>query len=73
MDVLNRSLFRIMLTHMAEDPQTISSALELLLVSREPGTMADLAPNVAEEVVFLVEGRTIKHHAEERPSVGKPR
>lgn len=63
-DALNRSLFRILLTHMAEDAQTISSALELLLVSRNLERVADLATNVAEEVVFLVEGRTIKHHVE---------
>lgn len=64
-DALNRSLFRILLTHMAEDPQTISAALELLLVSRNLERVADLATNVAEEVVFLVEGRTIKHHVQE--------
>lgn len=72
-DALNRSLFRILLTHMAEDPQTISSALELLLVSRNLERVADLATNVAEEVVFLVEGRTIKHHVEERQPARKPR
>lgn len=65
-DALNRSLFRIMLTHMAEDPQTITSALDLLLVSRNLERVADLATNVAEEVVFLVEGHTIKHHVGEK-------
>ncbi len=63
-DALNRSVFRILLTHMMEDPQTISSGMEVLLVSRNLERVADLATNIAEDVVFLVEGKTIKHHAE---------
>ena len=64
-DALHRSLFRILLTHMAEDPRTISAAMELSLVSRNLERIADLATNISEDVVFLVEGTTIKHHAEE--------
>lgn len=64
-DALHRSLFRIMLTHMAEDPRTITAAMELSLVSRNLERIADLATNIAEDVVFLVEGTTIKHHAED--------
>ena len=64
-DALNKSVFRILLTHMMEDPATIGTGLELLLVSRNLERVADLATNVAEEVVFLVEGKSIKHHAED--------
>lgn len=64
-DALHRSLFRILLTHMAEDPHTITAAMELSLVSRNLERIADLATNIAEDVVFLVEGTTIKHHAED--------
>jgi phosphate transport system protein len=39
--------------------------MELVLVSRNLERVADLATNIAEDVVFLVEGKTIKHHAEE--------
>ncbi len=63
-DNLRRSLFRILVTHMLEDPRHISPALELLLVSQNVERIADLSTNIAEDVVFLVEGRTIKHHAE---------
>lgn len=63
-DNLRRSLFRILVTHMLEDPRRISPALELLLVSQNLERIADLSTNIAEDVVFLVEGRTIKHHAE---------
>lgn len=64
-DALNRSVFRILLTHMMEDPGSISTGLELFLVSRNLERVADLATNIAEEVVFLVEGKSIKHHAED--------
>jgi phosphate transport system protein len=63
-DALHRSAFRILLTHMMEDPHIIGAAMELFLVSRNLERVADLATNIAEDVVFVVEGKTIKHHAE---------
>jgi phosphate transport system protein len=67
-DALNDSVFRILLTHMMEDQRVIGPGMELILVSRNLERVADLATNVAEDVVFLAEGKTIKHHAEdERP------
>lgn len=60
-DDLRRSMFRILVTHMLEDPKRISGALELLLVSQNLERIADLATNISEDVVFLVEGETIKH------------
>lgn len=71
-DELHESVFRILLTHMMEDPSTISAALELLLVSRNLERVADLATNVAEDAVYLAEGKTIKHHLEDRPVAGVP-
>jgi len=65
-DALHDSLFRILLTHMLEDPTTISAALELFLVSRNLERVADLATNIAEDAVYLAEGKSIKHHLEER-------
>jgi phosphate transport system protein len=65
-DALHRSVFRILLTHMMEDPHTIGSGMELFLVSRNLERVADLATNIGEDVVFLVEGRSIKHHSEDR-------
>ena len=60
-DDLHGSIFRIVFTHMLEDPKRIGGGLELLLVSQNLERIADLATNIAEDVVFLVEGRTIKH------------
>lgn len=64
-DALHRSVFRILLTHMMEDPHTIGSGMDLFLVSRNLERIADLATNIGEDVVFLVEGKSIKHHAED--------
>ena len=64
-DALHRSLFRILLTRMTEDPQVIGASMELHLVSRNLERVADLATNIAEDVVFLVEGKSIKHHIED--------
>src|SRR6266513_1327530 len=63
-DALHHSVFRILLTHMMEDPHIIGAAMDLFLVSRNLERVADLATNIAEDVVFVVEGKTIKHHAE---------
>jgi phosphate transport system protein len=66
-DALHDSLFRILLTHMLEDPSTISAALELFLVSRNLERVADLATNIGEDAVYLAEGKSIKHHRELQP------
>ncbi|CAN5862660.1 phosphate signaling complex protein PhoU [soil metagenome] len=64
-DALHESLFRILLTHMMEDPRRIGPSMNLFIVSRNLERVADLATNIAEDVVYMVEGRTIKHHAED--------
>ncbi len=66
-DALHRSLFRMLLSYMKENPQSVGTGMELSLVSRNLERVADLATNIAEDVVFLVEGKSIKHHAEDRP------
>lgn len=64
-DALHDSVFRILLTHMMEDPHMIGAGMDLFLVSRNLERVADLATNIGEDVVFLVEGKSIKHHAED--------
>ncbi|MEJ2215729.1 MAG: phosphate signaling complex protein PhoU [Gemmatimonadota bacterium] len=65
-DELHENVFRILLTYMMDDPRRINPGLDMLLISRNLERIADLATNIAEDVVFMVEGRTIKHHAETR-------
>ena len=66
-DQMHDSLFRILLTHMMEDPRRIGPSMSLFLVSRTLERIADLATNIAEDVVFLVEGRNIRHGADIGP------
>jgi phosphate transport system protein len=66
-DKLNQGLFRIVVTHILEDPKTISTAIELLLVGRNLERVADLSTNIGEDAVYLAEGKQIKHHLEDRP------
>jgi phosphate transport system protein len=60
-DGLYRQLFRELLTYMMEDPKYVSRALHLLLIARNLERIADHATNVAEDVIFFVEGRDIRH------------
>jgi len=60
-DHLYTSMFRILLTHMMEDPRRIGPSMSLLLISKNLERIADLATNISEDVVFMVEGVNIKH------------
>lgn len=71
-DELHENSFRILLTHMMEDPRKISAGMDLLLVSGNLERIADLATNISEDVIYMVEGRVVKHHAEEKPQSAKP-
>ncbi len=61
-DHLKDSIFRVLLTYMMADPGTIERALSLILISRNLERIADHATNVAEDVIFLVEARDVRHH-----------
>jgi phosphate transport system protein len=65
-DELHENTFRILLTHMMEDPRRISAGMDLLLVSGNLERIADLATNVSEDVIYQVEGRVVRHHAEQK-------
>jgi len=60
-DDLNDQIFRELLTYMIEDPRTIKRAIELILVGRHLERIADLATNISEEVVYILNGKNIKH------------
>ena len=65
-DQLKDQVFRVLLTHMMADPGTIERALSLILVSRNIERIADHATNIAEDVIFVVEAKDVRHHHEER-------
>ncbi|HSA96034.1 MAG TPA: phosphate signaling complex protein PhoU [Acidobacteriota bacterium] len=69
-DRLNDQVFRELLTYMMQDPHTISRAVDLILVGRHLERIADHATNIGEDVIYMVRGKTIKHHVEEGQLTG---
>jgi phosphate transport system protein len=65
-DDLNDEVIRELVTYMMEDPRTISSALELINISKNLERVADLATNIAEDVVFIFQAKIIKHRLDEK-------
>jgi phosphate transport system protein len=63
LDSLKTQVFRELLTYMLQDPTTIEPALDLILISRHLERIGDHATNVAEDVIFMVSGRDVRHHA----------
>ncbi len=77
-DAFRDQIFRVLLTYMMADPGTIERALSLILISRNLERVGDHATNIAEEVIYLVEGREVRHRHESRtrqngPGDGAPR
>ena len=63
-DLLTEQSFRELLTYMLEDSRNISRAIRLTFVGKYFERMADGATNICEMVVYLVEGKVIKHSNE---------
>jgi phosphate transport system protein len=63
LDDLKSQIFRELLTYMLADPSTIEPALDLILVSRHLERIGDHATNVAEDVIFMVSAKDVRHHA----------
>lgn len=64
-DGYHRRMFSVLQELMREDTDTIERAVHTLSVARHLERIADLATNIAEDVVFMVEGEVIRHHAED--------
>jgi phosphate transport system protein len=60
-DALKEQIFRELLTFMMEDPRTVSRAIRVILISRFMERVADHATNIAEMVIYLVEGKMVRH------------
>jgi len=60
-DALKEQIFRELLTFMMEDARTISRAIRLILISRFMERVADHATNIAEMVIYMVEGKMVRH------------
>ena len=63
LDALKTQIFRELLTYMLQTPTTIEPALDLILISRHLERIGDHATNIAEDVIFMVSARDVRHHA----------
>ncbi len=63
-DQMRDTIYRELIAHMEQNPSTIRQCLDLMFVARNLERIADHATNIAEDVVFLVEGVDVRHHAE---------
>jgi phosphate transport system protein len=72
LDGLKTQIFRELLTFMLQDPATIEPALDLILISRHLERIGDHATNIAEDVIFMVSARDVRHQPFEAPSTNRP-
>jgi len=61
LDDLKRQVFQDLLTFMLNNPELVAPALDLVLISRHLERVGDHATNIAEDIIFLVEGRDVRH------------
>lgn len=61
-DKLNEQIIRELITYMLSDPKTINRAILIIRVSENVERIADQATNIGEYVVYIGEGKVIKHH-----------
>ena len=63
-----KSIIRQLITHMMEDPRTITTSIDIITIARAIERIGDHAKNVSEQVIFVVEGRDIRHTKEKKES-----
>jgi phosphate transport system protein len=66
LDALKNQVIRELLTYMLGDPHKIEPGIDLILISRHLERVGDHATNIAEDVIFIVDARDVRHHAADR-------
>jgi len=64
-DAMRDAVYHELVAAMQADPNTVSAAIDLIFVARNLERIGDHATNIAEDVVFLVQGVDVRHHAEQ--------
>ena len=72
LDDLKTQIFRELLTYMMQDPTKIEAALELILISRHLERIGDHATNIAEDIIFVVSARDVRHSLNPDPRLPNP-
>ena len=65
-DQLRDQIFRELLTYMMRDSSVVFQAFELILVAKNLERIGDHATNIAEDVIYIVAGQDVRHHARDR-------
>jgi phosphate transport system protein len=69
-DELRDAIYHELIGFMERDSRTVSRAVDLMFVARNLERIADHATNISEDVLYLVQGVDVRHHAEARSSQG---
>ncbi len=64
-DQLNVQIFRELLTYMLQDPSSVQRAVDLILVAKNLERIADHSTNIAEDVIYIVEAKVVKHQMDQ--------
>ena len=67
-DAFRDQVFRVLLTYMMGDPRMIRQSISLILIGRNLERIGDHATNIAEEVIYWIHGRDIRHQNPRRPA-----
>jgi len=62
-----KAIIRQLITFMMEDPRSITTALDVITIARAIERVGDHAKNISEQVIYIVEGRDIRHTLDEKP------
>jgi phosphate transport system protein len=68
LDDLKTQVFRELLTYMLQDPSKIAASLELILISRHLERIGDHATNIAEDIIFVISAKDVRHSAAPNPA-----
>jgi phosphate transport system protein len=61
LDAEFKSVVRLLITYMMEDPRTIATSLDIITIARALERVGDHAKNIAEQVIYIAEGRDVRH------------
>ena len=70
-DQMNSALFRELLTYMIEEPRNVSRALRVTFIAKYLERIGDHATNIAQMVIFMCEGRDVRHPRARAATDGK--
>ena len=65
-DAVRDAVYEELISYMEKDPKYVRQGVNLIFVARNLERLADHATNIAEDVLFLVQGVDVRHHAEVR-------